>query len=141
MKILAKGKKYNVIIKYRSYMDFYEVEIAHENRERMGKINFKIKDRETWIYSIYTEEKYQHMGIGKALLEICEYLSSLKRVKLIEGKFFPTNEYARPLYEKNGYSINKESYETFITKHINAKETRNRLADKIIDDDGFDYII
>ena len=118
-------------------MRFYEVEIL-DDKTRMGKITFKIgrKDRsnETWIYNIDTEPAYQHMGVGSTLLKLCEYMTSCRDIKTIRGRFFPFNEYARPMYEKNGYKIEQMEDEAFFCKRIGIKKTQETVSKLIIDD-------
>ena len=98
----------------------------------MGEISFKIKSGKTWIYNIATEEAYQHNGIGQALIYVCEYMSATRNVKLIEGKYYPSNEFAKPFYDKNGYEIIKEGYETFIQKGIVKCEVLEKLEPLIV---------
>jgi len=112
-------------------IDFYETTAYDEHKNKLGFINFQILDKSiwygsshktAWIYLIETEEKYQHKGIGKTLLDVMEYVAVLNKCENIEGKYYPTNEYAKPFYLKNGYSIEVDDYEQFVIKHLNKEE-------------------
>ena len=145
MRVIIQDKDYEVKVKYTAFMLFYEVEIVADNNERMGKINFKIgkkeNSNETWIYNISTEQKYQHIGVGKTLLKICEYMTSRKGIKVIRGRFLPSNEYAKPLYEKNGYEITKYKDEAFFCKKISIKKTQESVSKILLDDTVLNNIL
>lgn len=96
--------------------NIFQAYIENKNGELMGEITFKIYGNKTWIFSISTEKIFQRSGVGKALISICEFISAKKRVQKIEGKFCPQNDAARPFYEKNGYQIMNDSYNSYIYK-------------------------
>lgn len=135
--MIIKGEKdtFNLTIKFEVYENFYTINALSHDSKIMGRINFKVDFNKAWIYSIKTFDEYQSRGVGQALLDACEYISCKNGVKCIQGKYYPSNEYAKPFYEKNGYKITKEYYETFIIKYINYKKTLDYLADKVIIDE------
>ena len=135
--MIVKGKKnaFYAEAEYDDVADYYIVRVFSDYGNIMGRISFKIEDDETWIYSINAYDEYQHMGVGQALLDACEYISCKNGVRRIRGKYFPSNEYAKPFYEKNDYIITKEYYDTFIVKFINPSITFECLNDKIIYDE------
>lgn len=134
MKYLSKnGKEFNVEIIEDKHNDFYEVQVVDE--EVMGYATFKININKnyTWLYKIVTNEKYQHMGVGQALLDIIEYISCKKLVRNIEGKFYPNNEYAKPFYEKNNYQIYKDGYDTYVGKRLDRSIVYSDIEPRIQD--------
>lgn len=142
MRTIIRDKEYDVDIKYTAYMRFYEVEILDDDRKRMGKITFKIgrKDQsnETWIYSIATDPDYHHMGVGTTLLKICEYMTSLQGIRVIRGRFMPFNDYARPMYEKNGYVISEYGDGSLFKKIIGIKKTQQTVSKILVEDAALD---
>ena len=125
-----KNKLFNV--KVNSFDDgIFQAYIEDKSGQIQGEITFKIYADRTWIYNIHTEEKFQHIGVGQTLLDICEYISAKKRVYIIEGKYFPRNDYAQPFYKKNGYSIDKDDYDLQIYKRLNIEKVFERLKNRI----------
>ncbi len=99
--------------------------IDSNNKETIGYVNFKFNYspiRSAWLNKIEVTPKYQSMGFGKVLLKLFERYCMESRIFYIEGKFFPENDHAKPFYLKNGYKIEKEYYETLITKTLNIKQ-------------------
>ena len=66
-------------------------------------------------------------------------MTSLKDIKLIRGRFMPFNDYARPMYEKNGYVITKYGDEAFFAKRISIKKTQQAVSHLIIEDSMSNY--
>ena len=114
----------------------YDVKIQAPNGETMGRIAFVVNKGTTFILHISTEEKFQHQGVGQALIDICEYISALQRSFHIEGYYFPTNEYAQLFYQKNNYIIEKDSYNSYVYKIIDVDKTRQRLKNRIVKEDS-----
>jgi GNAT superfamily N-acetyltransferase len=104
---------------------------SDDGREIFGEISFKIKKDRTWIHSISTEYRYQHQGVGQALIELCELCSAVKGMNKIEGLYCPGNEYAYPFYEKNGYNIEEEGCYLYIRKTIDIEKTIERIESKL----------
>ena len=111
MKIKVKDRIFNIVENYDDVENFYSYKAMHGEVE-MGYINFKDTSiygkRCFWLYKIDVNENFQHQGVGQALLYAMEYTAIVKRVFKIMGKFYPTNEYAKPFYIKNGYEIYPE---------------------------------
>lgn len=111
MKIKCKDRTFNIVENFDEAENFYSYKIFN-NSEEMGFINFKdtkiYGKRCFWLYKIEVNEKYQNQGVGQALLYAMEYTAFLKRVPKIMGKFYPTNQYAKPFYIKNEYFIYSE---------------------------------
>ena len=117
--------------------DFYFV-CCVENNKKIGFISFQIKDGKTWIYKIETNKEHFHQGIGTALLFAMEYISMLNNVKVVEAKYYPENEFAKPFYEKYGYHIpnqtkNWEEYdETWkMFKVLNYNKIKSQIENNI----------
>ena len=127
--------------------DFYFV-CCVENNKKIGFISFQIKDGKTWIYKIETSKNFLHQGIGTALLFAMEYISMLNNVKVVEAKYYPENEFAKPFYEKYGYHIPNqakdwenydESWTMFkLLKFDQIKqEAKTKLTKKLCDEKNF----
>lgn len=128
MKYIGKnGKEFNIECVKNN--NFYEVKAIGENFDVMGYANFIFcpTDKKVWLYKIETKERYQGQGVGQAVLDIMECVIVSKRYNKIDGKFFPTNEHARPFYEKNGYTIEKDGYETYVGKVLCAESVIQRV--------------
>ena len=112
----------------------YQAQAIADNGDIMGTISFLIKrkDHTVWLRKIETNPKYQHQGVGQALLDTLEYFTIQKRLCLIEGKFYPDNEFARPFYLKNNYSIDKDGYDTFVSKYLSHDKIADNLQDRFI---------
>ena len=113
----------------------FQARAIADNGDVMGTAYFAIirNERKVWLRKIETKPEYQNLGIGKALLDTLEYFTIQNRLCVIEGKFYPDNEYARPFYLKNNYDIYKEDYETYVGKYISheslAEEDKKRIID------------
>jgi len=83
-----------------------------------------------WIYKIETYEAFQHRGLGKMMLETVEQIARQHRIRVVEGKFYPYNEYAEPMYKKNGYMIEYEDITTTVFKYIDM-EKKNEPFEKL----------
>ena len=142
MQIIIRGKRYDVLVKYNDDVKVYNINIVDPSWARIGTIKFKILSEywgnETWLNSISTEPEFQHMGVGKALLQLCEYFSSLHNVGLIHGIYLPLNEHAAALYDKNGYDIVQIDQELFIMKNIDIVKTQKELSGTILLDTNED---
>lgn len=114
MKYIAQtGKEFDIKVAYYSSNDYYKIEVI-ENGVQKGYLTFSIKRGQAWIYKIATKPEFSRQGVGKALIDTFEFILSGKRISSVEGKFYPDNEYAKPFYEKNGYQIYKDDYETYV---------------------------
>ena len=60
-----------------------------------------------------------------------EYFALQNRAQVVEGKFYPENEFAKPFYNKYGYSIDKEDYETYIYKTLDYKRIKENIEPNI----------
>ncbi len=136
MKIISKDREFKFKI-YRFDNNVYQIIIeTDDGREIMGEISFKIKEDLTWIYSISTEEKFQHMGVGQALLNMCELSSAIKGVNKIEALYVPSNNYAFPFYEKNKFEFIQREFDIIITKEIDIKKVKEKMKHKLIENDN-----
>jgi len=97
----------------------------------MGYVSYKQNKDTFWIYILQTYKNYQHNGIGFALLNCLEYMAYLDNISLIEGIFFPKNEFAKPLYDKCGYKIGQKKSTPTIYKIINKREIENNIVPNI----------
>ena len=112
----------------------YKISALSDNGEEMGFATFAVKqkERKVWLRKIQTNPGYENIGVGKAILDVLEYFTIQNRLCIIEGKFYPDNEYARPFYLKNNYDISKEDYDTFVTKYIGHESVSNETKERII---------
>ncbi len=76
---------------------------AQCDKQMVGFIAADIRRTEgiAWIATIAVLPEYQGQGIGSALLQACEVLISLNRIRLCVR---PTNDVAIRLYERYGYA-------------------------------------
>lgn len=136
MKIKVKDKTFNIVETYDENESFYSYKAMIGNEE-MGFINFKDSKiygkRSFWIYKIEVNEKYQHQGVGQALLNAMELTALNKRVSTICGKFYPTNQYAKHFYLKNGYTISRED-DWEIEKILDFDKVKNQSKNYLVDD-------
>ena len=109
---------------YEDEKKMYLVFAKNDKKEEMGYINFSLNPQlqRTWLWRIETYEPFQHQGIATALLSFMESESISRRYFCVEGKYLPTNEYAKPFYEKLGYDIDYEGYSEFIWKSLYKQE-------------------
>lgn len=102
--------------------DYYTILCFDDAGICAGRASFKISKMgyrpSIWIYKIETFENFQNRGLGKAILDTVEMFAKLKRIYIIEGKFYPDNEYAEPFYIKNGYGIDRDYSSCEIYKHL-----------------------
>ncbi|MBE5739090.1 MAG: GNAT family N-acetyltransferase [Clostridiales bacterium] len=131
MLVESKGKQINIELKY--YDDkYYKAEAFSEDGEVMGVITFKPDGRGSmWLQYIATNEKFQNMGVGDALLSVMEYRAVTTRIRNIEGKFYPSNDKAKPFYENRGYNIYKDGYETYLDKSLNIAQVISETEPRI----------
>jgi len=67
------------------------------------------------------DNNYSHLGIATKMMKIIERDCLKRNCSSIEGKYYPFGdlwEHARAFYKKNGYSIYKEDYETYVFKDL-----------------------
>lgn len=124
----------NIKIKksYNEIHKFFTFTAISKNNKIMATLTFKKDSNNShriWLNKIRVEEKFSHNGAASALMYALEDFALKNRVFYIEGKFYPENEYAKPFYEKLGYEIYKEDYETYVGKFLN--KTNNNI--KIIE--------
>ena len=84
----------------------------------------RVSPRQMWLNKIETKQGHQHKGYANAVINVIEYLTYNLRYNWIEGKYYPENEYAKPFYDKHGYTIYKDDYETYVTKTLDYDEIK-----------------
>lgn len=114
---------------YDSMHIFNEIKLIDvSNNQEIGYINFKFYNepyKYVWLNKIEVYKNYQSMGFGKFLLKCFEKFCIKNQYYNIEGKYYPENEFAKPLYIKNGYKIIKEYYETLLVKTLDKNNKIN----------------
>ena len=132
-----KPVEHNLIIEKQN--DFYVVKCVDKDNEELGFINFEIKNNKVWIYKIETNPNFFHQGIGTALLNTMEYIAMLNNISRVEGKYYPTNEYTKPFYEKYGYYIpnQKKSWDDYdetwtMSKDLDFDKIKSYIEDNLI---------
>ncbi len=137
MKIKVNDKQFNSKMIYHKNDDYYVIKILNKNGT-MGYLTFKIKHESyaniIWLNKIETYKKFAHQGVGTALIQLLEYFAYKNNINYIEGKFYPDNEYAKPFYEKYGYKIEKEYYETFVSKRLEFDKIKKEIEPNLIKD-------
>ena len=94
--------------------------VAKSNgNQEMGTLSFLLENKKIWFFYVETYEPFQHMGVATAMVEHMEAFAQKNHIKHIEGRFFPSNEFAKPFYNKLGYDIFQDGYEWFVTKDLN----------------------
>ena len=99
--------------------------VVKSSKEEIGFVTFKIKklkNRVAWLQRIEVQKKYQSQGFGDTLITLMEDYLIDNRCLVVEGKFWPLNNHARPFYKKHGYDILREDFETYIYKYGLKKE-------------------
>lgn len=84
----------------------------------VGMMNFSKKKSKIWLYKIEINEEYHNLGLGTKMMRFLDYMANKTRCNSIEGKYYPSVNYGEHFYKKNGYSIEKEGYETEIYKYL-----------------------
>lgn len=134
MKVKVFNKEFEAKILYNQEQNSYRIEIL-DNSNIMGYATFKLKRNKyqdsIWLYKIETYPKYAHTGVGTATINLLEYFALQNRVQVVEGKFYPENEFAKPFYNKYGYSIDREDYETYIYKTLDYKRIKENIEPNI----------
>lgn len=88
----------------------------------VGLVNIENKERSSWLNFLGVDPKYQHLGIGKKLLDIAETKTS-KILKSTELNLYTEGNKLRNLnfYLKNGFTIKKideKGYEHTTSVHF-----------------------
>lgn len=84
---------------------YFTITCFDENGKEMGHATCILNEDSLWLNKIETYKEYAHQGIGSAIIDIVEYLAMQKRKPMVDGKYYPLNEYAKPFYEKHGWFI------------------------------------
>ena len=105
---------------------YFQIEAWH-NENVVGSTIFKLKKGECYLYRIeILDTNFAHIGLGTQMLRFMEQIAYKGNCYSIDGKFYPFGElgaYAKDFYIKNGYSVDKEYYETFISKRLTKNST------------------
>ena len=134
MIVKNKNKKYNVVATYYQVDNYYELISYDVSGAQMGKLTFKISNsnnRQIWLNNIEVYNEYMHKGVGSALMSAFEYIAYRHRIEYIEGKYYPTNEHAKPFYDSLGYTIEKDGYETFVCKRLDLDKIKTQIEPNI----------
>ena len=134
MKVKVGKKEFDSKILFNTEENSYRIEIL-DNSNVMGYATFRIKRNRyqdsIWLYKIETYPKYAHTGVGTATINLLEYFALQNKAQVVEGKFYPENEFAKPFYNKFGYSIDREDYETYIYKALDYKKIKENIEPNI----------
>lgn len=117
---------------------------ALANEQDVASASFKLKKGKCFLNRIeILNSKYSHIGLGSQILKFIEEIACEANCFCVEGKFYPFGElgvYAKDFYIRNGYVIEKEYYETYISKFLNKttkkkepKENKNDEQAPILD--------
>ena len=136
-KILIKGQEY--------YFDFIvkdnynEIKAYDIKKREIGHLTMfvtkEIFPRSIWLMHIFVNEDARYCGVGQKMLDALEYFARKCCVEVVEGKFYPDNAYAKDFYEKNGYEIWKDGYETYVSKNFShLKKKDKKMQDNELDE-------
>lgn len=92
--------------------EFFYYHITPENSyPRYGFLIFSIENKTTaYLTAIYLEKDYRGCGLGEESIRCFEALLKNKDVWTVELYVFAHNLYAKKLYEKLGYTVQKAYY-------------------------------
>lgn len=96
----------------------------------IGHCNYSTNQGKAWLYIVRVADNFRQHGIGGNLVKLMENDCALKRVREIEGKYFPQgaeDNVVRAFYKKHGYSIYDEGYEHFVFKSGLEKQDVSNL--------------
>ena len=132
-KFLVKGNEY--FLDFEVHDSYYEIIAYNKGKKKVGYVTMTLtfgeNTRNIWLMRIFVEESERFKGIGQKLLDALEYFAKSHLIDNIEGKYYPDNEYAKVFYEKNGYEIWKDGYETYVTKSFYfTKKNQKQNFDK-----------
>lgn len=103
------------------------------NQQTIGYVSYIIRKKQAWLYKIEVSSKFRKNGIGSALIKIMEDDCACHHVWSIEGKYYPenaTNEEVSSFYQKHGFSIYKDDYETLVGKFSLSRQNLENLLIK-----------
>ena len=140
--MVCKYMKENLVYAKFNRDNFNEI-ICMDNSKIVGFLIYRIHNSTAWLNKIKVEKDYRCCGIGKTLLNLFENDCINSYRKYIEGKFYPEDEdgyIVKNFYEHNGYSVEKDGYETMIFKNLNNTPLHNtddiNIMDNLILDDA-----
>ncbi len=122
--MIIKNKKYGDIevVKQDLKDDFMSIALKIvKSGDEIGYVSFKIKKFKAWLQKIEVKPEYQSQKFGHLLIALFEEYLMERRCREVEGKFYPANHHAKPFYEKHGYTIEKDGYDTIIYKFLSTK--------------------
>lgn len=131
VKTLKNNERITISFKENSYN--YKSFTAFNNKnQEIGSITFVFSGKTCWISRIeVTDINYSRIGLGSILLNLTEKFAIKNGKRNMDGTFRPFGElgwFAKSFYEKNGYQIYKDGYETYISKYLNfTKQTEQEL--------------
>lgn len=125
MEVNIKGEVYN--LKKETFDSRVVYNLYSQDGRGVGFVYYRINkesDNSIFLINIDIATYCQSRGLGQFLFDLLYNDAILEKVYFIEGKYAPTNNYARPFYIKNGCEIYKDCYESYVRKDIpiNAKE-------------------
>ncbi|MBQ7884973.1 MAG: GNAT family N-acetyltransferase [Clostridia bacterium] len=133
-KSMLEQEEFEVKIIYDQAENYYTINAYNTHGEVVSFATLKpnYSPRQMWLYKISTLENYQHKGYATAVLKVMEYLSIQLRFNCIEGKYFPENEHAKTFYDKHGYTVYKDGYESYVTKVLDYEEIKQNIEPNIL---------
>ena len=140
MKYDYKGKQVDVDVVHIEQDDYYELR-AKEKDQIVGTLNFKKSKRNkgvAFLNDITVNEEYMGKGYGNILIKAFEYVALNLNLFLVEGKFYPENNRAKPFYIANGYAIEKDDYDTIVVKTLDREKIKQEIEPRIF---GYDIIL
>lgn len=120
MEILIKNHTYRIGKETFGNQIVYTLYISPA--KAVGSVYFCIRqdgaNNYLWLSNISIEPEFQSQGLGQFLFDLMYNDAVLARVWQIEGKYYPSNDKAKPFYDKNNVEIYKDGYETYIYKSV-----------------------
>lgn len=83
------------------------------------------KNRQMNLYKIEVDEKFRGHGLATYALSFLTEVAANFRIDTIDGNYYPSNSDAQIVYDKNGFKIEKEYYDTRIVKNFYENDVEN----------------
>lgn len=135
MKININGRIFDIDVIHFADEDYHELRPKTEDGRQVGFLNFKLnrkRGRLVELNKIKIYDEFQGKGYATALIKAFEYYVATKLMGfMVEGKFYPDNHRAKPFYEKNGYEIEKDGYDTMVTKILDLEKIKKDISPNV----------
>ena len=91
--------------------------VAIIDGEEVGLLNYVFRQNKCLLLVISVKENFRGRGISSHLLKILENDAIDNNINYIEGRYCPTSDNAKFMYDRFGYSITRDNYQDYVYKH------------------------